>query len=100
MAAAVLLAAAIGAGSAAAQDKAEGEPKQLSAQEKMNRRYPQAVRVGFLVGLPVLDSRDSTLGYIRAVVRTPSGNRARGAVPRLARLGADRLGAQDRRGAD
>jgi len=73
MAAAVLLAAAIGAGSAAAQDKAEGEPKQLSAQEKMDRRYPQAVRVGFLVGLPVLDSRDSTLGTVRAVVRTPSG---------------------------
>ena len=52
-----LLAATIGASFAAAQDKAEGEPKQLSAQEKMNRRYPQAVRVGFLVGLPVLDEQ-------------------------------------------
>ena len=75
LAVAIVLAAAIGAGFAGApQDKAEGEPKQeLSAQEKMSRRYPQAVRVGFLVGLPVLDSRDSTLGYIRAVARTPSG---------------------------
>jgi hypothetical protein len=70
---AMLLALAIGASLAAAQGKAEGETKQLSAQEKMSRRYPQAVRIGFLVGLPVLDSRDSTLGYIRAVVRTPSG---------------------------
>jgi hypothetical protein len=74
LAVAIVLAAAIGASLAAAQDKAEGEPKpELSAQEKMNRRYPQAARVGFLVGLPVLDSRDSTLGYIRAVARTPSG---------------------------
>jgi hypothetical protein len=71
--AAMLLAAMIGASFAAAQDKAEGEPKQLSAQEKMNRRHPQAVRVGFLVGLPVLDGQDSTLGYIRAVARTPAG---------------------------
>jgi hypothetical protein len=71
----MLLAAALGAGFAAApQARAEGEPKQeLSAQEKMNRRYPQAVRVGFLVGLPVLDSRDSTLGTIRMVARTPAG---------------------------
>ena len=73
MAVAIVLAAAVSADFAAAQGKAEGEPKQLSAQERMNRRYPQAVRVGFLVGLPVLDSQDSTLGYIRAVVRTPSG---------------------------
>jgi len=74
LAVAIVLAAAIGASLAAAQDKAGGEPKpEFSAQEKMSRRYPQAVRVGFLVGLPVLDSRDSTLGYIRAVVRTPSG---------------------------
>ena len=71
----MLLAAVLGAGFAAApQAKADGEPKQeLSAQEKMNRRHPQAVRVGFLVGLPVLDGRDSTLGTIRAVVRTPAG---------------------------
>ena len=74
LAVAIVLAAAIGASLAAAQDKAEGEPKQeLSAQEKMSRRYPQAVRVGFLVGLPVLDGQDSTLGYIRAVARTPAG---------------------------
>ena len=42
-------------------------------EERMNRRYPQPVRVGFLIGLPVLDKRDSTCGYIRDVVRTGEG---------------------------
>ena len=42
-------------------------------QERMNRRYPQPVKVGFLIGLPVLDDRDSTYGYIREVVRTGDG---------------------------
>ena len=39
----------------------------------MNRRYPQPVKVGFLIGLPVLDGRTSTLGYIREVVRDAGG---------------------------
>ena len=39
----------------------------------MRRRYPQPVRVGFLIGLPVLDDDDSTIGYIQQVVRTPDG---------------------------
>ena len=77
LAAAVLLGAALGAGFAAApQDPGAGqaEPKKESSpEEKMNRRYPQPVRVGFLVGLPVLDEKDSTYGYIREVVRTPAG---------------------------
>jgi|SRR5882757_7213422 len=42
-------------------------------EERMNRRYPQPVRVGFLIGLPVLDGNDSTFGYIREVARTPEG---------------------------
>jgi hypothetical protein len=42
-------------------------------EERMKRRYPQPVRVGFLVGLPVLDERDSTLGHIREVVRMGDG---------------------------
>jgi hypothetical protein len=41
--------------------------------ERMNRRYPQPVRVGDLIGLPVLDDRSSTLGFVRHVVRTPAG---------------------------
>src|SRR6202008_550870 len=44
--------------------------------ERMNRRFPQPVRVGDLVGLPVLDDRASTLGYVSHVVRTPQGKTA------------------------
>jgi hypothetical protein len=77
LAAAVLLGAALGSGFAAApQDPGAGraEPKkEFSPEEKMDRRYPQPVRVGFLIGLPVLDEKDSTYGYIREVVRTPAG---------------------------
>ena len=45
----------------------------LPQEEKMARRHPQPVRVGDLIGLPVLDDQDSTIGYIRDVVRTPTG---------------------------
>ncbi|MCX7314642.1 MAG: hypothetical protein WCG92_14940 [Hyphomicrobiales bacterium] len=47
--------------------------KELTPEEKMSRRFPQPVRVGFLVGLPVLDWEDSTIGFIQQVVRTPDG---------------------------
>jgi hypothetical protein len=49
------------------------EEKKLSPEQTMNRRFPQPVRVGFLIGLPVLDWNDSTIGYIQQVVRTPEG---------------------------
>lgn len=43
----------------------------------MNQRYlkrlPQPVRVGDLIGLPLLDLNASTLGYVRQVVLTPRG---------------------------
>jgi hypothetical protein len=42
--------------------------------ERMKRRFPQPVRVGDLIGLPVLDGRSSTLGFVRQVVRTAAGN--------------------------
>ena len=45
----------------------------LSPEQKMQRRYPQWVRVGDLIGLPVLDDDDRTLGRIRTVVRTSAG---------------------------
>src|SRR4051812_38674811 len=45
----------------------------LPQEEKMARRHTQPVRVGDLIGLPVLDDQDSTIGYIRDVVRTPAG---------------------------
>jgi hypothetical protein len=46
---------------------------ELSPEEKMKRRYPQPVRVGFLIGLPMLDWQDSTIGFVQDVVRTPEG---------------------------
>jgi len=49
------------------------EPRKLSPEETMARRFPQPVRVGDLIGLPVLDDQDSTIGYIREVVRTRAG---------------------------
>src|SRR5688500_5410208 len=54
------------------QGKAADE-KQLTPEEYMSRRFPQPVRIGDLVGLPVLDWRDSTIGFITQVVRTPEG---------------------------
>ena len=44
--------------------------KPMPMVERMNRRFPQPVRVGDLIGLPVLDDRASTLGFVRQVVRT------------------------------
>jgi hypothetical protein len=49
---------------------AEPAAKNLTPEQRMARRYPQPVRVGDLVGLPVLDEGSSTLGYIREIVRT------------------------------
>lgn len=42
--------------------------------ERYLKRFPQPVRVGDLVGLPVLDERMSTLGAVRQVVRTADGH--------------------------
>ena len=48
-------------------------PDSLSPEEKMQRRYPQPIKVGDLIGLPVLDDDDRTLGRVRNVVRTAAG---------------------------
>ena len=53
--------------------KSEAAETPPTPEEKMNRRFPQPVRVGFLIGLPVLDEDDNTLGRVRQVVRTPEG---------------------------
>jgi hypothetical protein len=45
--------------------------KAMAAEERMRRRFPQPVRVGDLIGQPVLDDEALTLGYVRKVVRTP-----------------------------
>jgi hypothetical protein len=69
-------AARAGAGDAAPIAVAENTPAaepEPSPEEKMRRRFPQPVRVGFLVGLPLLDWNDSTIGFVTDVVRTPEG---------------------------
>jgi hypothetical protein len=45
----------------------------MPMEERMQRRFPQPVRVGDLIGLPVLDENDSTLGFVQQVVRAPQG---------------------------
>jgi hypothetical protein len=52
------------------QEKADEEE---SPQVKMAKRFPQNVRVGHLIGLPLLDENDVTLGLIQKVVHTPEG---------------------------
>jgi hypothetical protein len=47
--------------------------KPMPMVERMSRRFPQPVRVGDLVGLPVLNDSASTLGYVQQVVRTSAG---------------------------
>jgi hypothetical protein len=54
------------------------QPAAPSAQDNspeaiMSRRFPQKVRVGDLIGLPMLDDSDVTLGHVQRVVRTPEG---------------------------
>jgi hypothetical protein len=51
----------------------EEEQPELTPEQKMAKRYPQPVRVSFLLGLPVLDENSSIIGYVHAVVRTPEG---------------------------
>jgi hypothetical protein len=48
-------------------------PESISPEEKMRRRHPQPVRVGDLIGLPLLDDGDRTIGRVREVVRTGAG---------------------------
>ncbi|GLI22539.1 hypothetical protein GGQ86_000117 [Xanthobacter flavus] len=45
----------------------------LTPAERMAERFPQKVRVGDLVGLPLLDFDDRTLGFVTEVARTPEG---------------------------
>jgi hypothetical protein len=42
-----------------------------TAEQRMRRRFPQPVRVGDLIGLPLLDDGSRILGLVRQVVRTP-----------------------------
>jgi len=83
----VILALLAAAPPAAAQDQAPAPlrlaqaphdmvpqtPMPSAAEARMRMRFPHPVRVGDLIGLPVLDDDDSTLGHVRQVVRDPQG---------------------------
>jgi hypothetical protein len=56
----------------AENDDDDKEPQQ-TPEQKMAKRYPQPVRVSFLLGLPILDENSSIIGHVQAVVRTPEG---------------------------
>jgi hypothetical protein len=56
-----------------AQEKAPQTTVDNSPEAIMSRRFPQKVRVGDLIGLPMLDDNDVTLGHVERVVRTPEG---------------------------
>jgi hypothetical protein len=72
--AAFVFAAVLNVPMALAQHGAAPPPVAMDTPEqKMQKRFPQPVRVGDLIGLPVLDEDDSTLGRVREVVRTPEG---------------------------
>ena len=64
--AAVVLAQTAGPAAAASVEDA-------SPAAKMARRFPQKVKVGDLIGLPILDDDDVTLGHVQQVVRSPEG---------------------------
>jgi len=51
----------------------ETELQDESLEAKMARRFPQKVKVGDLIGLPVQDDDDVTLGRVQQVVRSPEG---------------------------
>ncbi len=57
-----------------------------SPEAKMQARFPQPVKVGDLIGVPVLDGQDRTIGYVENVVRSPAG-RVRLIVPYSAWFG-------------
>lgn len=74
-----------------AASSADSQKQEPTPEEKMSRRFPQPVRVGDLIGLPVLDDRDSTIGHVSEVVRT-SGGKIQIVVPYGPWFGWVRLG--------
>jgi hypothetical protein len=70
---AVVVSAPARAASTQPSNTEQAKEEQLSPEETMRRRWPHPARVRDLVGLPLLDWRDNTLGYIQRVVRTRDG---------------------------
>ena len=52
----------------------EGEKDGRTPQEKMLARFPQPAKVSYLIGLSVIDENSATIGHLRRVVKTRTGN--------------------------
>lgn len=61
------------AGGAHTQAQPASGGDSLTPEARMNRRFPQNVRAGDLVGLPLLDYDDRTLGHVTQVDRAADG---------------------------
>lgn len=49
------------------------QPLAKTAEEKMKARFPQPAKVGDLIGLPLLDKDDKTIGYVQHIAKTSNG---------------------------
>jgi hypothetical protein len=71
---ATIAADAVGpAGGAHTQEQQAPGPDEQTPEERMNARFPQKVRVGDLIGIPIQDYDDRILGYVIDVVRKLDG---------------------------
>jgi PRC-barrel domain protein len=61
----------VAAGPAQKDEADDQKQSEQTPEEKFAARFPQPVVAGALLGLPVLDGNDSTIGYVREVVRSP-----------------------------
>lgn len=63
----------VAASQAEAPAQQKSDEREPTPEERMASRFPQPVKAGDLIGLAVLDWRDSTIGFVADVVRTPAG---------------------------
>jgi hypothetical protein len=56
-----------------ASESVAKDMQQLSPEQKMQRRFPQPARAGDLIGLPLLDDDDRTIGRVKFVARSQAG---------------------------
>jgi hypothetical protein len=54
-------------------DKPDDKAKPQTPEQKMQARFPQPIRVGDLIGQPLLNGDHETLGYVQRVVRASDG---------------------------
>jgi hypothetical protein len=53
--------------------RADDAKPPLTPEQRMQARFPQNVRVGDVIGLPLVDDSHSTLGFVREIARRTDG---------------------------